>query len=648
MSGAVEEGNIFVGAIVGMDTNGTLKDNTYEYTVQTSKLVGYNEAEVKNGYTNRALGAMYVAEKKDYVDTLDVEGVLMYTKLVSLPAETSKGSVIGAEGTYYPSVFENDELCILVAPGQKAIINVFLSSNCTVSSFTATNLSTEEEIEDVDATDLKNGDEIYGKQYSFTMPDAEVEVDFAAAFDISSEEYTASIAKATYTGEALVPTTVTLNPKGEDGESIVLTNTDERTDFTLIYKLGEKVVEAPINAGEYTVTITGTGDYTGTTTASYTIEKATITDALLTKPEMIEGLVYDGTAKALVTAGSSPEGTTIKFYCQKMTQEDVDNFMDLNCTGETYTYTKDVPTKTDAGYYAILYIVDGGNNYEDRPASPTIWARIDTATITSVTISPESMPYTGEHPMVDITVKAGDITLDEEAKEYTVEYQKVNCEDAVPVEAMVAVGNYNVVVTGQGNFKGTKSAPFAIVNRTLAEGEVTFYNHWTTYYSYDGDVELPEGIGAYIIRQSGIGQNTVEVTPIKTIPCNVAVLLNDETTPTDGLTEVTGNMLVHADKDTLVSQINGDVYGLHNGTFMRVSGTIPAGKNYLYLELAQAQQPQAPQLTIVFDGGSTGINDVRSKKADVRGDFYDLQGRKVEKPSKKGLYINEGHKVVVK
>ena len=40
--------------------------------------------------------------------------------------------------------------------------------------------------------------------------------------------------------------------------------------------------------------------------------------------------------------------------------------------------------------------------------------------------------------------------------------------------------------------------------------------------------------------------------------------------------------------------------------------------------------------------------DVRSKMDDVRGDYFDLQGRKLQqKPSKKGLYIHNGKKVVV-
>ena len=48
------------------------------------------------------------------------------------------------------------------------------------------------------------------------------------------------------------------------------------------------------------------------------------------------------------------------------------------------------------------------------------------------------------------------------------------------------------------------------------------------------------------------------------------------------------------------------------------------------------------------DGETTGIADVRSKMVDVRGDYFDLQGRKVENTAKKGIYIQNGRKVVIK
>jgi hypothetical protein len=78
---------------------------------------------------------------------------------------------------------------------------------------------------------------------------------------------------------------------------------------------------------------------------------------------------------------------------------------------------------------------------------------------------------------------------------------------------------------------------------------------------------------------------------------------------------------------------------------MRVTGTIPAGRVYLY-----AQEPNASQLTIVIDNEDnfTSVNDVKIKMNEVDGNIYDLTGRKLQNLSKKGLYIQNGRKVVVK
>ena len=56
----------------------------------------------------------------------------------------------------------------------------------------------------------------------------------------------------------------------------------------------------------------------------------------------------------------------------------------------------------------------------------------------------------------------------------------------------------------------------------------------------------------------------------------------------------------------------------------------------------------ASELTFAIDGNVTGINDVRSKMDDGRGEVYNLAGQRVAQPTTKGLYIVNGRKVVIK
>ena len=72
-------------------------------------------------------------------------------------------------------------------------------------------------------------------------------------------------------------------------------------------------------------------------------------------------------------------------------------------------------------------------------------------------------------------------------------------------------------------------------------------------------------------------------------------------------------------------------------------GTIPANRCWIQL----AKDAGAPaQLAIVFEGGTTGINNVERGALNVEG-CYTLDGRRVANPTS-GLYIINGKKVILK
>ncbi len=109
------------------------------------------------------------------------------------------------------------------------------------------------------------------------------------------------------------------------------------------------------------------------------------------------------------------------------------------------------------------------------------------------------------------------------------------------------------------------------------------------------------------------------------------------------------NMLVGTLAPTDITTVSGDYtnFGLSGNTFKKINnGTLPANKAYLRILTANVPST-AREFTIVFDDMTTGVNDVRSKTEDVRGDFYNLNGQRVATPAK-GLYIVNGKKVIIK
>ena len=223
--------------------------------------------------------------------------------------------------------------------------------------------------------------------------------------------------------------------------------------------------------------------------------------------------------------------------------------------------------------------------------------------------------------------------------------------DKIPVRESTKLNVYLFVEGDSGKTHKTEviERQYVIKDISLAVTDDDFHNHWTTYYNDNGNVALPENknIGAYIASE--VGEHTVTVTQIKSIPRGVPVLLNNETTTSTENTNVTDNKLRHADDDIAVSAINGMVYGLYNGMMKRVHGTISTGKNYLLIPIA-TQPVGAQQLTIVIDGEEnvTSVNNVKNKNTGAAGEYYDLTGRKLQqKPLKDGIYLKNGRKVIV-
>ena len=74
--------------------------------------------------------------------------------------------------------------------------------------------------------------------------------------------------------------------------------------------------------------------------------------------------------------------------------------------------------------------------------------------------------------------------------------------------------------------------------------------------------------------------------------------------------------------------------------------SVPGNKAFLVLTNAEAQ---AKGFVLEFeDGGTTGIETIEnSNHSTESGVYYDLQGRRVENPTR-GVYIVNGKKVVIK
>lgn len=187
-------------------------------------------------------------------------------------------------------------------------------------------------------------------------------------------------------------------------------------------------------------------------------------------------------------------------------------------------------------------------------------------------------------------------------------------------------------------------------------------NGYTTFASsYALDLtNLPEGVTAY---KAAVEGTTVNFTALdQAVPANTGVLLKGEAGATVNISvassgeTVTGNaFLVNTAGTTFDADADYYYFGLLKNTltfaqFNPSSVAIPANKAYLKVLKSSIDGSATKSLNVTFDDGeSTAIEDVfgSTKEQIEGGNIYDLQGRKVVKPTH-GLYIVNGKKVFIK
>ena len=232
-------------------------------------------------------------------------------------------------------------------------------------------------------------------------------------------------------------------------------------------------------------------------------------------------------------------------------------------------------------------------------------------------------------------------------------------------------------MTWDGGMKGdfsmmnTKSTKFHVADADLSDWEtnfpeanVTFVGdlapavagnavdgvYWATYYNSAANMKADANTTVY---KAAINGSSIVLTEIddKVITAGQAVILKSTgasismiISAAASADDYSGNVLEGVDAATAVDA-NYKYYVLSNegstlGFYKFAGSTLGANKAFY-----KTNATGAPEF-FAF-GETTGMNDVRSKMADVRGEFYNLAGQRVAQPAK-GLYIVNGKKVIIK
>lgn len=215
-----------------------------------------------------------------------------------------------------------------------------------------------------------------------------------------------------YTGNELTQT-VTVTVGGKE-----LT---KDTDYTVTGLTGTE-------PGSYPVTVTGTGNYTGTVTKSFEIAKADISSATISDIDSPVG--YTGTAY-------EPE-VTVTFNGTELALD----------TDYTVAYTNNV----NAGE-ATVTITGTGAHFKGSVEKHFTITAADLSGCTFAPIADVTYNTTAHTPEVTVAISGRTLEAD---KDYTVSY-----------DSNVNAGTATVTVTGKGNFTGSANTTFTIAKADL-------------------------------------------------------------------------------------------------------------------------------------------------------------------------------------
>ena len=536
-------------------------------------------------------------------------------------------------------------------------VRAYTSWESVARSFRAPSL-----VDDITVTKQTDG------TWTFTMPEANVWVVVTYTKDLQ-DAWIEAIADQTYTGEAIEPT-VTV----QDGSTVLTLG----TDYTVAYSNN-------VNTGTATVTVTGMGNYSGTATANFTIlADKTALNTAITEAETYYNSIKDDHTEAAAALKTAID--TAKAMQEKgdATQEEVNNaLLALNTAKTTAegavltetkttlnnditaaeTYYNSIKDSNPTAAATLLEAINAAKAVKDNTDATQEQVDAAIAALASAKTTAEQTVLTDTKDELN-----DDIT---EAEAY---YNSIK--DSNPAAAATLLDAINAAKTVKDNADATQSE-IETAAQTLTDAlnaakadvalkRITLTIPAKSYMArIDADKRQIEtavaGVKLYSVKS--VTNTEVELTAeLSVIAAEMPYFIyNDNDTEVEVSIIVSSNepdnVAYDSDhfKGTLVDKTftdedmqETDHYVLSGGSsfvWVKDAGTLSAGK--CWIELIPTSAAHARRLSIVSEGETTGISNVKTAADTKDAAVYDLQGRRVMQPTK-GLFIVGGKKVVIK
>ena len=238
-------------------------------------------------------------------------------------------------------------------------------------------------------------------------------------------EFVASITQINLSNAEVTAENLTYNGKTQAVKPVVKVN-----DYTLYEGIDYTLTGAyeAKNAGEYTYTIVGKGDFVGYTTKTFTINTVDVNDC---KVSSINSVPYSG----------------------KEIQPDVAVAMDGYTLAKDVDYTVEYQNNLNVGIGIV--VIKGIGNFTGRNICLFDITRCDISTISKIVV--KNCEYSGKAAVPEMILENNGIALVKD-KDYTVTFKNNTC-----------VGTATAVISGIGNYSGTVEKAFTIGNTMVGD-----------------------------------------------------------------------------------------------------------------------------------------------------------------------------------
>ncbi len=220
-----------------------------------------------------------------------------------------------------------------------------------------------------------------------------------------------------------------------------------------------------------------------------------------------------------------------------------------------------------------------------------------------------------------------------------------------------------VTISPFGEFSGSNaSIDFDITRKIVISGAT---GHYSTYFNSDAvPLVTPSGLQANKVTVVNFESGTTTIEAIGYLPASTPVLLYASSGNCNGtyhLKATTGDVPGDCSPN-YIGKGEGDardyeslmfgktaIYVLRGDKFYRAySGTLPANRCYIAKPTAGARA--IPDYLEIGEGdGTTNVISIENGELKIENDkYYDLSGRRVLYPTKGGVYIYNGKKIVIK